>query len=113
MSPEEIDALTPEIASEIDATLRAHAQSHPHAQNALLSGGLGAAIAGPLIKIALAKLLPVLEDQALKLLDAEVAKIQAAHPAFDLSFVHGLVASLFAAIGGSSASAPSGQAGLV
>jgi hypothetical protein len=109
MSASDIDALTPEIASEIDATLRAHAQSHPHAQHSLTAGGLGAAIAGPLIKIVLAKLVPALEAQALKMIDAEMAKIQAAHPGLDLSFVHGLAETLFAVL----TAAATGQAGAV
>lgn len=103
-----VEQLTPDVAAKIDATVAA-----PGAQNALISGGLGAMLAGPLVKLVLAKLLPVLRIQVLNMLDAEVAKVQAAHPELDLSFVHGLVASLFAALGGMTATgSPTGPSGV-
>lgn len=101
MADADIDSLTPLIASEIDATLRAHAHAHPDdAQHALTAGGIGSMLAGPLIKAIMAKLLPAIEAQAVSLAQAELAKLQAALP--------GLVAGLIEKIGGTPGAATPG-----
>lgn len=106
----DLAALTPAIARDVDDVLRAHAGAPAGAQNAPASGAVGSVIAGPLVRIVIARLLPVLESRALGMIDAEVAKIQAAHPELDLSFVHGLIANVFAAISGA-VTAPSPAVG--
>ncbi len=44
----DLDALTPEIARDIDKVLQAHSTSRPGAQSALGSGAVGSMLAGPL-----------------------------------------------------------------
>lgn len=93
--------LLPEVSRDIDEVIEAHSQTVATpvgAKQALGSGLIGSLIAGPVIRLVIARLVPVLQAQALAIVDAEVAKLKVQYPTLDLSFVHGIVESVFAAV---------------